>query len=115
MRLNNVVVVAKREYLQRAKTKAFWITTLILPLFVAAISIVPSVLMMNSKSTQRIVVVDATGKVGADLVRLLNTKEEQTRPGESKGLKRNGGEGITEFEATAEPPAADSKAQQAAL
>ena len=34
MRLENVVVVAKREYLQRAKTKAFWITTLILPLFI---------------------------------------------------------------------------------
>ncbi|HEY4564895.1 MAG TPA: ABC transporter permease, partial [Thermoanaerobaculia bacterium] len=64
MRLNNVVVVAKREYLQRAKTKAFWITTLILPLFVVAISIVPTLLIAKSKSTQRIVVVDDTGKLG---------------------------------------------------
>ena len=39
MRLENIVVVAKREYLQRVKTKAFWITTLILPLFVTAVSI----------------------------------------------------------------------------
>jgi ABC-2 type transport system permease protein len=113
MRLNNVVVVAKREYLQRAKTKAFWITTLILPLFVAAISIVPSILLAKSKSRQRIVVVDATGKVGADLVKLLNSRKE--RQGEPRGLRRNGGEGITEFEATVEPPAADPKAQQTAL
>jgi ABC-2 type transport system permease protein len=116
MRLNNVVVVAKREYLQRAKTKAFWITTLILPLFVSAISIVPSVLMMNSKSTQRIVVVDETGKLGSDLVRKLNSRETQKpKEAQSRELRRSNDEGNVTFQATAEPPAADRTAQQADL
>lgn len=115
MRLDNVVVVAKREYLQRAKTKAFWITTLILPLFVAAVSIVPSVLMMKSKSTQRLVVVDETGRLGADLVAKLNSRAAEEPKKEPQGLKRHDDEGNVAFQATAEPPAADRKAQATAL
>src|SRR5262245_22914145 len=112
MRLNNVVVVAKREYLQRAKTKAFWITTLILPLFVAAVSIVPSMLLMNSKSTQRIVVVDETGKLGDDLVKRLNSREAETKKAkeEPRGMKRRDDEENVTFQATAAPPAADREA-----
>jgi ABC-2 type transport system permease protein len=116
MRLNNIVVVAKREYLQRAKTKAFWVTTLILPLFVVAVSVVPSLLLSKSGSTQRIVVVDETGKLGPDLVRRLNSQQETQKPKEeSKGLRRRDEEGSISFQAAAEPPAADRAAQQAEL
>lgn len=116
MRLNNVVVVAKREYLQRAKTKAFWLTTLILPLFVTAISIVPSLLLSKSGSTQRIVVVDESGKLGPDLVKRLNSRAaQQPKKEEPKGLRRRDDEGSISFQATAEPPAADRAAQQAEL
>lgn len=116
MRLNNVVVVAKREYLQRARTKAFWITTLILPLFVVAISVVPSLLIAKSRSTQRIVVVDETGRLGPDLVKRLNSQETKAPKKEEPNLRRRGGEeGMITFQATAEPPAADRKAQEADL
>lgn len=115
MQLENVVVLAKREYLQRVKTKAFWITTLILPLFVAAISIVPTLLISKTKTNQKIVVVDETGRVGADLVAKMNSKEAP-KPKAAQGLERNqGADQIASFEATAEPPAADRKAQQADL
>ncbi|HET9210049.1 MAG TPA: ABC transporter permease [Thermoanaerobaculia bacterium] len=115
MRLNNVVVVAKREYLQRAKTKAFWITTLILPLFVVAISVVPSLLIAKSKSSQRIVVVDETGRLGPDLVKRLNSQEARAPKKEEPNPRRRGEEGMITFEAAAEPPAADRKAQEAEL
>lgn len=115
MRLSNVVVVAKREYLQRAKTKAFWITTLILPLFVVAISIVPSLLIAKSRSTQRIVVVDETGKLGPDLVQRLNSQEAKAPKKEEPNLRRRGEEGMITFQASAEPPSADRKAQEADL
>src|SRR4051812_45937263 len=115
MRLDNVVVVGKREYLQRAKTKAFWVTTLILPLFVTAVSIVPSLLLSKSGSTQRIMVVDETGKLGPNLVKRLNSRTAQQPKEESKGLKRREDEGSIGFQATAEPPAADRAAQQAEL
>src|SRR4051794_3318195 len=116
MRLSHAVEVAKSEYLQRAKTKAFWITTLILPVFVVAISIVPTLLIAKSKSPQRIVVVDDTGKLGPDLVKRLNSQETKAPKKEAPSLRRRGGEeGMITFEATAEPPAADRRAREADL
>jgi ABC-2 type transport system permease protein len=115
MRLNNVVAVGKREYLQRAKTKAFWIMTLILPLFVTAISVVPSMLLLSSKSFQRIVVVDETGKVGANLVARLNRQEAEKPKDEEKTARRRDDAGLVTFQAQAEPPATDQKAQRADL
>ena len=118
MRLNNVVVVAKREYLQRAKTKAFWIATLILPLFVAGISIVPALLLSKTKSSQRIVVVDETGRVGNSLVARMNAHESEKprEEDEKSGSRRNRNQaGNVTFQAETEPLAADRKAQRADL
>ena len=118
MRLNNVVVVAKREYLQRAKTKAFWIATLILPLFVAGISIVPAMLLSKTKSSQRIVVVDETGRVGNSLVARMNAHETETpQETEKTSLRRNRNKeaGNVTFQAQTEPLAADPKVQRADL
>jgi ABC-2 type transport system permease protein len=116
MRLNNVVVVAKREYLQRAKTKAFWITTLILPLFVSAVSIVPTLLLSKSRVSQKIVVVDETGKVGSSLVAKMNSQVAETPKKETDGLGRHQGEDeMVSFDAETEPPAANRTAQQADL
>lgn len=117
MRLNNVVVVAKREYLQRAKTKAFWIATLILPLFVAGISIVPALLLSKTKSSQRIVVVDETGRVGNSLVARMNAHEAEKPKDEKTPLRRNrrNEAGNVSFQAQTEPVAADRQAQRADL
>jgi ABC-2 type transport system permease protein len=118
MRLENVRVVVKREYLQRAKTKAFWITTLVLPLFVVALSVLPALLLSKSKANQRIVVVDETGRLGADLVAKLNAassgKPKAPEKEAKKGRGRNDDQ-MASFQATAEPPAADRTAQRAAL
>lgn len=115
MRLDNVFVLAKREYLQRVRTKAFWITTLILPLFVMAVSVIPPLLLSKTKTSQKIVVVDETGKVGTDLVAKMNSREAPKAKG-GQGAGRSPGEdqNVT-FEAAAEPLAADRKAQQASL
>jgi ABC-2 type transport system permease protein len=115
MQPNNVFVVAKREYLQRARSKAFWITTLILPLFIASVSILPAVLMAKSKTQQKIVVVDETGKVGTDLVAKMNAR--QTPPAAEKAAddKESEKEQNVTFAASMEPLAADRAAQRAAL
>jgi ABC-2 type transport system permease protein len=117
MRLDNVVVVVKREYLQRAKTKVFWITTLILPLFVVALSVLPALLLSKSKANQKIVVVDETGKLGAPLVTKLNAGggKKPKEPKEPAKARRRDDAGLATFQATAEPLAADWKAQRAAL
>src|SRR5690242_16027970 len=86
MQPDHIVVVGKREYLQRVKSRAFWIATLILPLFVTAISLVPALLISKTRSSQKLVVVDETGRLGAGLVAKLNArgraaaKEAQAKP-----------------------------------
>jgi ABC-2 type transport system permease protein len=87
MRLENVVVVTKREYLQRVKTKGFWIGTLILPLFVAGLTLLPGLLITKGESHQTLVVVDETGRVGEDLAARLN-RRDGTAPkgGSERGL-----------------------------
>lgn len=108
MRLENVVVVAKREYLQRIKSKGFWIGTLILPLFVLAATVVPSVLMSKSRTSQTIVVVDETGRVAGEIGR--------ERPEKAAAeVERRDADRIARFDIQNEKAAADTGAQRQAL
>lgn len=67
MRLDNIGIVARREYVQRIRSKGFWIGTVIFPLFAVAMTVLPSLLMVRSRTTQTIVVLDDTGRVAAQL------------------------------------------------
>jgi ABC-2 type transport system permease protein len=98
MRLENVLVIAKREYFQRIKGKGFWIATLVLPLFLLAVTILPSLLLARSETRQKVVVV-AAGEVASELQTAL-----QTPPKLSASVKRNAA--VARFEPTVEPPAA---------
>lgn len=104
MRPENIVVVAKREYLQRIRSKGFWISTLILPLFVVAAAVLPSVIMARSRSEQRLVVVDTTGRVAPRL--LEKRPDDATREREER---------VARFEFLVEAPSADPQEQRAAL
>lgn len=107
MRLDNVTIVAKREYLQRIKSKGFWIGTVVLPLFILALSILPSYFLARSRTSQTIVVVDATGRVGADLAQ---------GPRRDAAERAEGPEDrIASFDIDVEPPAADREAQRESL
>ena len=54
----NMWLVAKREYLERVKTKAFIILTVLTPVIILALGIGPSAIMMSkSKGLRRLVVV----------------------------------------------------------
>ena len=71
MQLDNVTTVAKREYLARVKTKAFWISTIILPLFMGAMMILPSYFASKAGARQELAVVDLTGRVAEPLTAAL--------------------------------------------
>ncbi len=83
MRAENLWTVSKREYLTRVRTKGFWISTIVLPLFMAAMLIVPSLLLDRATSRQELALVDATGKMGdrlsEELVRQGRTGDETIR------------------------------------
>jgi ABC-2 type transport system permease protein len=67
MRLETIFVIAKREYLQRIQSKGFWIATLILPLFIGSVTVLPTLLVSKARTRQTVVVVDETGKVAPEL------------------------------------------------
>jgi ABC-2 type transport system permease protein len=103
MRPENIYIIAKREYLQRIRSKGFWIATLILPLFTLAATVLPTLLLAKSKSEQRVVVIDETGRVAPQLV------------GAKPKKKEGGQQRVAEFEFIVEQPAADPAAQRAEL
>jgi len=72
MRPRNILVVAKREYLSRVKTKGFWLATVALPLLMGAWLVVPSLVMNKTRATQSLALVDTTGRIGDLLVEGLD-------------------------------------------
>lgn len=67
MRPENVKVIARREYSQRIRSKGFWIGTVIFPVFMVAMTILPTVFMMRSRTDHKVVVLDDTGRVAGHL------------------------------------------------
>ena len=102
MRLDNIQVIARREYLQRVKTMGFWLGTLAVPLFSLAMTVLPSLLLFRGQSDHRVLVVDETGRITpAELAR--PTAAEASDPERSR------------LAFTPVAPAADPQAQRAEL
>lgn len=72
---NKTLVVFKREYLERVRSKWFIIATVLGPVFLGLITILPIVLSSKTKSSERlsdIVLIDATGTgLGARVAKTL--------------------------------------------
>ncbi len=62
--MGKVLVVFKREYLERVRSRWFIVATLLGPVFLAAITILPTVLAARTKTSStlaNVFVLDATG------------------------------------------------------
>lgn len=71
MKPRNLFIVAKREYLTRIRSKGFWIATVSLPLLMATLMVVPSLIMTKTRAEERIALVDTTGTLGSELASAL--------------------------------------------
>ncbi|MBO5808647.1 MAG: ABC transporter permease [Bacteroidales bacterium] len=64
MKIKNISIILSREYLTRVKKKSFLLTTFLVPVFFAAMCILPSVIMFMAKDEgKKIAVVDQSGIV----------------------------------------------------
>ena len=64
MKLRNISTIISREYLTRVKKKSFLLTTFLVPIFFAAMCILPSVIMFMAKDTgKQVAVIDQSGIV----------------------------------------------------
>ena len=57
-----IAAIIRREYLERVKTKAFWISTLLVPVFLGAVMIIPAWLASRGGGTFTVGVLDFTGR-----------------------------------------------------
>ena len=58
--MHKIWAVIRREFVERVRTRAFLLSTILFPLFMAAMVVIPGFLMSRSTGTQRLAVVDAT-------------------------------------------------------
>ena len=64
MKIRNINTIISREYLTRVKKKSFLLTTFLVPIFFAAMCVLPSVIMLMAKDKgKEIAVVDQSGIV----------------------------------------------------
>ncbi len=69
MKMRNISTIISREYLTRVKKKSFLLTTFLVPIFFAAMCILPSVIMFFAKDTgKQVGVIDQSGIVMPYLV-----------------------------------------------
>ncbi len=117
MRTERILTIVRREYLTRVRSKGFWIATLILPLAMGALVFLPSLLLMKTKASHRMTIVDATGgdlgeRVAKELAAPVAPPAGKTVERELEGRREVD---ITRFEVRVAPAEADAAAQQARL
>ncbi|HLF56302.1 MAG TPA: hypothetical protein VI942_05585, partial [Thermoanaerobaculia bacterium] len=115
MRADQVAAILRREYLTRVKSKGFWIATLVLPLALAALVVLPSVFLARTKATHRMVVVDGLGGVGARLADELVAAERAAVGELAAGIERDREPEMSRFVVKVEPAELDADAQGAGL
>lgn len=75
--MHRIFTVIKREFLTRVKTKGFIIGTILAPLFILAMTILPGVLaVIKTEEQQRYAVIDMSGKIFRELEAALDQKNE---------------------------------------
>ena len=114
MRTDQVAAIIKREYLTRVQSKGFWIATLLLPLAMGILVIVPVLIMGKTKAKHRLTVVDSVGSLGTPLVGALAHAERDAKQ-DLGAIERDREPETAEIQASVVAPSGDDAAQRAEL
>lgn len=93
--MSDILVIAKREFIERVRTKAFVIGTILGPVFMAGIMIVPALMARNLSKSVSITVIDAEGSLGALVEKSLLGESES--PEKADPMTRSQNQGMTKF------------------
>ncbi len=67
--MHNILIIAKREYLERVRSRSFVIMTFFIPLLMFGVTVVPSMLMMRGSDQKKQMVVVAADRETAEILR----------------------------------------------
>ena len=96
--MNTIFVIAKREFIERVRTKAFVIGTILGPLFMAGIMIVPALMATKLSKSVSITVIDALGSLRSSVEDNLTGRPEPSSERTEDLASRSRGSGSTKFE-----------------
>jgi len=94
MKIRNISIIIRREYLNKVKKKSFLVTTFLVPVLFAALCILPSIIMLKAKEDAKtIAVIDKSGIVmplleDTDVSKFLDLSKGDLA--EAKGLVSEG-------------------------
>ena len=79
--MNRLWPIVRREFLERVRSRAFMIATLLGPLLMGALTLVPALLATRAGKPQRVALLDETGRLASAVEKNLGTKklQEQSR------------------------------------
>ncbi len=80
MRVHKVGAVVRREYLGQVRTKGFWISTALIPVFLVAILVGPALFFNKQQGTLLLGCQDATGRIAELLVEKIEAAGEYGEP-----------------------------------
>jgi ABC-2 type transport system permease protein len=90
LRWRKVATIIRREYLSRVQTKAFWISTAVVPVLMLAFTILPSLLIMRTGGNYTVAVVTADDALWGQLEKAVAERtapETATDPNAAAGRK----------------------------
>ena len=76
--MHNILLIARREYLERVRTKGFMIATILIPTLMGGGIFGTAMLTGNSKTASHIAIVTSTAQPAADLKRELEHGEDSS-------------------------------------
>lgn len=77
--MDRMLVIFKKEYLQKVKSLGFWLTTILMPVFMFGIMIVPMLLMTRQKPSITVAVVDPGGVVFPALLAAQEERDKEVK------------------------------------
>lgn len=66
--MSKILAVIRREFVERVRTRAFIISTLLLPIFIVVMAVAPALLMRSGDRTTRVAVVDGSSAGLGDVI-----------------------------------------------
>jgi ABC-2 type transport system permease protein len=84
--MHNILLIAKREYLERVRTRSFMIMTFFIPALMFGVTVLPTMLMMRGGNEVKRMVVVAADRDTAEMIRsrIEQEQEQATRNPESR-------------------------------
>lgn len=79
--MNKIFAIIRREFIARVRTRTFLITTLLLPVFMVGVSVIPALMMRGGDRTTLVAIVDGTTNgFGASVQSALASETLSSKP-----------------------------------